>query len=248
LVEIEMRILLLSAALAWLALSSSPAQAVSYDRIDRKPVREPVYQTKTPYYALLLFGKGAEVRVWVVLDGGTVYLDRNRDGDLTGTDEKFGNLGAIKKIEIPHPTGKTRYLITGMSVFRDEGSPRPNLMADVDILGPVRYQQYCGAAMESAPGKAPLAHFDGPLTMGPVTNNWRVPPDLALATGEKPTDLRGHVGTLNAEYGCWVVVRSHNGEASAFPRGVSPVVDVEFPPKTAGGAPVKRRYPLDQFC
>ena len=31
----------------------------------------------------------AKVRVWVVLDGKTVYLDRNGDGDLTGKDERF---------------------------------------------------------------------------------------------------------------------------------------------------------------
>jgi hypothetical protein len=45
-----------------------------------------------------------------------------------------------------------------------------------------------------------------------------------------------------------VVVRTHNGDAGAFPKGVAPVVEVEFPPKMAAGPPVKKRYVLDGFC
>ena len=33
-----------------------------------------------------------------------------------------------------------------------------------------------------------------------------------------------------------------------FPKGVHPFVDVEFPPKEPGGKPIKKRFPLDQFC
>jgi hypothetical protein len=102
--------------------------------------------------------------------------------------------------------------------------------------------------LKGAAREARIAHFHGPLMMGPVTVNWKVPTEMALVTGDKPTDLRGHVGTMNAEHGCWVVVRSHNGEKSAFSEGVFPVVDVQFPPKAPGGAPVERRYVLDHFC
>jgi hypothetical protein len=75
-----------------------------------------------------------------------------------------------------------------------------------------------------------------------------VPKDLALVTGDKPTDLSGHAGTMNAEHGCWVVVRSQDGDKSAFPKGAFPVVDVEFPPKAPGAAAVRKRYVLEQFC
>jgi hypothetical protein len=53
---------------------------------------------------------------------------------------------------------------------------------------------------------------------------------------------------MSAEAGCWVAVRSEAGGKAAFPAGVRPVVDVEFPPKAAGGPPVKRRYALDKVC
>src|SRR5262249_25533860 len=125
---------------------------------------------------------------------------------------------------------------------------REVLDVDVQITGPLAYKQYCGVELKSSARQAHIAHFHGPLTMGPLTVYWKVPTDLTLVTGEQPTDLRGHIGTMHAEHGCWVVVRSHDQDKSAFPEGVFPVVDVEFPPQTPGNAPVKRRYPLDKFC
>jgi hypothetical protein len=73
-------------------------------------------------------------------------------------------------------------------------------------------------------------------------------PGDGLMAGDKPTDLRVLVGTMSAQHRCWVVVRSHDDKGYAFPKGVYPEADVEFPPKTAGGPPVTRRYVLDQFC
>jgi hypothetical protein len=53
---------------------------------------------------------------------------------------------------------------------------------------------------------------------------------------------------MDAEHGCWVVVRTHKGEESAFAKDVIPAVDVEFPPATPGGKPITKRYSLDKFC
>jgi hypothetical protein len=57
-------------------------------KIDRTIAKEPVYQTKTQKYALLVFGPDARDRVWLVLDGETLYVDRNGNGDLTEPGEK----------------------------------------------------------------------------------------------------------------------------------------------------------------
>jgi hypothetical protein len=221
------------------------AREVDYTRVDRTVGNEPAYQ-QAPRYALLLFGTEARLRVLVALDGQTVYIDRNADGNLTGKDECFARPQDCKDIEIKGSDGKTRYRINGLSTFKDQA--REHLMVDVTINGPLSYQQYCDVELKGSVREARLAHFHGPLTMGPVTINWKVPAGLTLATGEKPTELQGHVGTFSAKHGCWVVVRSHNGKQSAFPEGVHPVVDVQFPPKAAGGPAVKRRYALDQFC
>jgi hypothetical protein len=37
-------------------------------------------------------------------------------------------------------------------------------------------------------------------------------------------------------------------EKAPFPKGVHPFADVEFPAKNPGAPPIKKRYPLDQFC
>jgi hypothetical protein len=49
---------------------------------------EPVYRGKAPKYALLAFDPSAGERVWLVHDGDTLYVDRNADGNLTGTDKR----------------------------------------------------------------------------------------------------------------------------------------------------------------
>lgn len=227
------------------------AKAIDYSKIDRTLKKEPAYSSKTPYYALLLFGPEAKRRIWVVVDGETVYVDRDADGDLTGNSERFEKYAACKDIEIADPDGKSRYIITAMHDFKEGDLPRPVLVVDVDIRAGVRYRQRCNAMLADTSQKAAIAHFHGPLTIGAEAFSGIVPPRIAktgLVRGDNPTVHRAIVGTMSAEYGCWVVVRSHTGETSAFPEGVFPVVDVEFPPEKPGGSLVKRRYPLDKFC
>src|SRR5207248_245133 len=142
--------------------------------------------------------------------------------------------------------GRTRYVITAMSLIKDPKGP-PFLDVNVDIKGPLTYRQYCGVQLRGSAREASIAHFHGPLTVGPRTINWKLPPKLALEAGGT-VDLPAVVGTMDAKHGCWVVVRSHNGEASAFPKGVFPIVEVELPPRAPGGRPVKARYDLDKFC
>lgn len=235
-------------ALLGLLLAAAPSPAVDYGKIDRALAKEPAYQAKAPTYALLLFGPEAKVRVWAVLDGDVLYLDRDGDGDLTDKDERFARADDCRDVAIADPDGKTTYVVTSVGVYPGDVPAVRHLGVNVDVKGPVAYRQYCDAALRDTAKKAPVAHFHGPLTAGPRTISWKVPPKLALATGDAPTDLHAVVGTMDAEHGCWVVVRSHAGEKSAFGPGVHPVVDVEFPPKLPGGPAVKKRYALDQFC
>src|SRR5437868_9329865 len=67
---------------------SANAQAVDLATIDRTIGKEPPYQSK-PKYCLLVFGPDAKTRVWLVLDGDVLYVDRNGNGDLTEPDERF---------------------------------------------------------------------------------------------------------------------------------------------------------------
>jgi hypothetical protein len=118
----------------------------------------------------------------------------------------------------------------------------------VDVKGPVEYRQYCDARMSDDPRKAPIAHYHGPLTIGPRTVDWKVPSDLVLRAGDNPTTLQAAVGTMDADHGCWVVVRSAAGEKHDLPKDLHPAAEVTFPRKWAGDPPVTKRYLLDQRC
>lgn len=65
-----------------------PARAVELAKIDRSIHKEPAYQGQ-PKYCLLAFGPEAKTRIWLALDGQTLHVDRNADGDLTGDGEKI---------------------------------------------------------------------------------------------------------------------------------------------------------------
>lgn len=109
-----------------LLFTAAPAQAVDYDKISRALVKEPDYQSKAPTYTLLVFGPAGKLRVWLVFDGNTVYLDRNGDGDLTGKGERFKHFADCIGVEIADPDGKTRYIINHVTPgFAELGTP-PN--------------------------------------------------------------------------------------------------------------------------
>jgi RNA polymerase sigma factor (sigma-70 family) len=66
--------------------ASNAAGAARLARADRTIKKEPAYQGQ-PKYCLLVFGPQAKDRVWLVLDGDTLYVDRNGNGDLTEAGE-----------------------------------------------------------------------------------------------------------------------------------------------------------------
>jgi hypothetical protein len=76
--------LLLATLIGWVV----PAQAADLSKVDCTIAREPAYQAR-PAYCLLVFGPEAKTRVWLVLDGDTLYADRNANGDLTNKGERF---------------------------------------------------------------------------------------------------------------------------------------------------------------
>src|SRR3569623_1065639 len=82
-----MRFYHLSLAVVIGLLWAAGGGAADLGKIDRRIRKEPAYKGK-PGYCLLVFGRAADHRVWLVLDGDTLYVDRNGDGDLTGEGEK----------------------------------------------------------------------------------------------------------------------------------------------------------------
>ncbi len=246
------------AGLIALAAVLTIAFAGDWNAIGRTIRKQLGYKGK-PKYALLVFGKEAKTRVWMVEDRETLYLDRNGDGDLTAEDERFTLALSGKNneysslsncnIEVVGADKKTRYVITSMSI-RPQGDGEKadaerHLMANVEIKGQdVSYRQYCDAKLADDPDKAPIVHFHGPLSIGPRTVNWKLTPELSrLSIGDPPGDIFAVVGTMDAEHGCWVVVRSDN-----LPKDLHPVVEIEYPLNKGGETPVKKRYRLEERC
>src|SRR5262249_25251029 len=110
-----MTIARLYAALAWLALLSASAVAADLAKIDRSIVKEPTYQSKYPKYCPLVIGPEANTRAWLVLDGDSLYLDRNGNGDFTEPGEQLKVAGINKELN-------SMFLVEGRS-FVDRVQP-----------------------------------------------------------------------------------------------------------------------------
>jgi hypothetical protein len=206
----------------------------------------PAHRADKPLHAQLLFGKEGRLRVWAVMEGKALRLER--DGDPKTQVGNFASVVDCKDVKLDDPDGKTHYVINRVSDHEEKKpTPRRSLMFNVTIEGPVTCRQYCDVELSERQEGAAVAHFHGPLTAQPVTILWKIPPGLALDP-EGETDVRMLVGTLDAKSRCWTVVYSHNGEKSAFAEGVHPRLEVEWPTGKAGEKPLREEVSLKESC
>src|SRR5262245_13164958 len=82
-----MRLVVFLLAVLSISYFAPPGFAVDLTKIDRSISKEPAYRGK-PRYGLLVLGRKAETRIWLVIDGKTLYVDRNGNGDLTEPGER----------------------------------------------------------------------------------------------------------------------------------------------------------------
>jgi hypothetical protein len=107
------------ACLALLLAVCASATAADLSLIDRRIRKEPAYTSRSPCYALLVIGRDAADRVWLVKDGNVLYVDRNGNGDLTEPGKKVlaGKGGSAEdgyRFEAGEVTvgGKTHYRLS----------------------------------------------------------------------------------------------------------------------------------------
>ncbi|HEY2250138.1 MAG TPA: hypothetical protein VGH74_03715 [Planctomycetaceae bacterium] len=203
-----------------------------------------------PQYCWLALGPNADVRVLVCLKGKALSLDHYVNGKPTGRTDQFQSDAECKDVTLPGADGECSYVITRLFMCDVPAGAPAELIIHVDVKGSVNYSQYCDVgAMAENLQKAPLSHFHGPLIVEVQKVDYKIRPGLALKRGDKPTDIRAVVGTMDAEKGCWVVVSSQGeNDKRMFPDKVHPVVDVEFPSRDQAVGPIRRRYPLDKVC
>jgi len=202
-----------------------------------------------PLFAQVAFGPEARLRVWFVLDGYTIYLDRSR-GDIPRRTERLSWPDC--KIQLADPDGRTRYIITKVRPLYTrqavQRGQQQEFCLHVTITGPVVYKQYGTVRMADRPELAGIGHVHGPLTVAAAAIRNLSP--LGFVAGRDPTDLNVWVTTQQTNGESWIAVRSENEARNgpAFPPGVVPAADVEFPSKAAGGPPIRRRFALNELC
>jgi hypothetical protein len=84
----EARPFMLAAMAAAALFVTCLASAADLKGVSRSIRKQPEYRSQ-PKYCLLVFGASVEDRVWLVLDGDTLYVDRNGNGDLTEPGERI---------------------------------------------------------------------------------------------------------------------------------------------------------------
>jgi len=229
------------------------------------PVKEPQYRHE-PRYALLVFGPQREQRVWIVLDGATLYVDRNGNGDLTEPDERLEPIDPRDRgIRFADPSGHevfeftVRAGATGTSKFRLDHWIRPSWTRsgnewhanwlewrwEYGLLWRLhgRGQAQTRLFLMKNPADAQVCALDGPLTF--VV---RLPERQVLKHGEDGSDLAFNIVVMG---------RPHRGAeqevynplaTNEIPEGAYLEVEIEYPAKAPHGAALRRKYLLKQRC
>jgi hypothetical protein len=217
----------LPAAILTLLVAAPPALGVDLTKIDRTIAKEPVYQTKTPKYCLLVFGQEAKLRAWLVLDGNVMYVDRNGDGDLTGASERVEPKvlpgGCVCEIGPLSLAGsKIQYVVSWVGIH-DNGRvhivvTRKGDSADRRTAWHIlEYLQFA-----ARPQDAPIVHVDGPLTLKPKDTK------QVFVRGDTPSPFEVMVGTPGLGKGTFTKFLLVGGD----PDGIAEIV---FPHRDPAG-------------
>jgi hypothetical protein len=227
--------------------------AADLSRIDRSIKKEPAYQTKKQRYCLLAFGPGADHRIWLVLDGDTLYVDRNGNGDLTEAGESTkpertdSDPASFRQITIFGPDCKTEekldFALYGWFDYKN-GKNTSEIGPAVHVRWKNRMFGSWGDETGNCtwavrPQEAPILLIGGPLQMG-----FEIPAKHALTRNEKGVfELFVGVGTRGLGKGSFVHLCY-----STIPEDVYPTAVLEFPNRIPGETPIRVRTVLKQRC
>jgi hypothetical protein len=255
-----MRVTFLLWALVLAGSTLASASAADLTKIDRTIAKEPVYQTKMPKYCLVVFGDEAKARMWLVLDGKVLHVDRNGDGDLTEADERveINPKRSVFETTSPLKPAGSEFEYSDLLVrVKDKGRCEIYLSRKVHFpqrnLSAPRRQKLTTTAgftdMSSrawmpredieeydfrfgdSPRDAPIVHVDGPLTLRPVFRN-------QVFVRGKVSRFPVMVGTPGLGQGTFTQVMFWEGD----PHGVAEIV---FPPRDKKGKPIVVKVALD---
>jgi protocatechuate 3,4-dioxygenase beta subunit len=234
------------------------------------PHKEPKYQHE-PRYALLVFGPKREQRVWMVLDGGALYVDRNANGDLTEADEKvnpkvgdptqIGNPGMYIRMDEYEFTVKTG--TEGSSKFKfwlwiraEKHAPTNDFEKKLHAhWQKLRHQIGTLYRLEGlGQGQTPLIFMPRPSDAqvcamdGSLTFVEKMPEHQMLKRGEAGGHLAFHIVVTGYPYRGAEHPLYNPLATKEVPEGAHLEVEIEYPGKEANAPPLRRKYLLKQRC
>ncbi len=211
------------------------------------------------------------MRVWLVLDGDALYVDRNGNGDLTEPGEK---VQLAKSYPSPNSLyseqrqfqagdlseGKSGPMHTGLTVTHCVYNPTFVPTANDDKQAKTLLDKHPGAAVVivalqikgrlrqvAAPAfsrkltESPVLHFNGPLTFG-FHPKWFYGWPV-FQRGQAGTNFTVVMGTPGLGEGSFGLVGYDD-----VPKDAHPVAEVRFPAQLPGKVPLVVRVPLTQRC
>jgi RNA polymerase sigma factor (sigma-70 family) len=236
------------------------------------PAKEPKYRNE-PRYALLVFGPKRATRVWMVLDGTTLYVDRNGNGDLTEPGERlepnnpadgsnrFGGSGSHTHFDVYEFTvqagaaGPTKIRLDHW-IRAENFTPRTDF--DKHLHAKWRELRYENSTLWRkdglGQGQTPVLFMPRPAEAqvcaldGPLTFVVKLPESQVLQRGEAGCDVAFHIAVMG---------RPPRGAERQFynplatgevPEGAHLEVEIEYPAKAANVPPPRRKYLLKQRC
>jgi hypothetical protein len=230
-------------------LTGGRLAAADLTKISRTISKEPAYKSK-PKYCLVVFGPEAKTRLWLVLDGDVLYVDKSGNGDLTENgkslaytqgkldvsdpayplqDYRLFSLGEVAdgertytRIEIGHTILKQKF-----EVKTDFGKEMARLLKrDPGLTRLGIHAIRNGKVRIQALGYAADSPEKAPIVHidGPVTLK---PHNVSgLVRGDKPFEFYAVVGTQGLGEDTFAML-----DYTEIPESAKPLVEIEFPGK-----------------
>jgi hypothetical protein len=231
----------LLALLLTIALLAPAAPAADLAPLRRPPAKEPTYESGSPRYCLLVFGREA-TPIWLVVDGNSLYADRDGSGDLTapakrkraltwggpeGTLFEFGGLTRLDGGKV-HLTVCYRGRADEPDAVGITVGGRPYQSAERDAEGLLHFA--------ARPQDAPVIHFGGPLRVVPAGRP-------VFRRGADGQTLSVRLGSPGLGQGTLALL-----DTGRVPADRHAVAQIEFPRRVAGAEPPKVRVVLRERC
>jgi hypothetical protein len=269
-----MKRLLRMSVLVFLLGMPSSTSAANLEEVPRTIDREPAYQTSNPQYCLLVFGPRATTRIWLVLDGDTLYVDRN--GELREPNKKV-TLPPFKPIHTTQDKPEESERQVSFSIDAGPGARGQLLFLQVrlrkDFIPKKRedaqYLARLGGRLDTFGVVLMTGDLKELFSGGPGTIQTAMEDQAGmLLFADRPQDapilhfngpvqmrlqsdralVRGEASFLIADMG---TPGLGNGsfvlrDPGLFRGHVHPIAEIEFPARQPGGVPIKQRVALDQ--